>query len=78
MVVNQKSVLLRRIPKARQALNRRNNHNLEAWGERKAIAEWARDSRASVNEKTIQTRISRGWKAEDAISLVSYSRNPDG
>ena len=40
---------------------------LEAFGERKRLADWANDPRCKVGPVTIMGRIKRGWTTEDAI-----------
>lgn len=56
------------ITKARQALNKRNNNVITAWGETKVLAEWARDPRATVSQVNISRRIREGASPEEAIS----------
>ena len=49
-----------------QSNNRRNNHLLEMGGKTMTIAEWSRQT--GINQKTIATRLSRGWSAERALT----------
>lgn len=52
-----------------QANNKRSNVYVEAWGERKTLAEWTRDHRCNAsNSGMIKYRITAGWKPENAIS----------
>lgn len=52
-----------------QANNKRNNTIVEAFGERKTIAEWSRDPRCNASMRAISQRISRqGWLPVDAIA----------
>ncbi len=48
--------------------NRRENHWIEAFGERKTIAQWSRDPRCVVTERALISRIHNGWDAEEAIT----------
>ena len=55
--------------KLEQANNTSTNHFVEAFGERKTIANWLRDIRCKLkNSQTLGKRLKRGWVAEDAIS----------
>lgn len=56
------------ITRAEQALNKRNNVVITAWGETKVLAEWARDPRAMVSQINISRRIKEGAAPEQAIS----------
>lgn len=50
--------------------NKRNNHWVEAFGERKTIAEWSRDARCVVSSRTLNQRIALGgWPPEDALTI---------
>lgn len=49
-------------------VNRRQAKNLiEAFGETKSAAAWAKDPRAHTSALTIAARVQRGWSAEEAI-----------
>lgn len=54
---------------AQQARNTSRNRMITAFGETKCCAEWSEDSRCTVTDGTIASRISRGVDPEDAISL---------
>jgi hypothetical protein len=47
--------------------NRRNNHQLTAFGETKPIAAWADDDRCDVSSQTLAMRIRSGMAVEEAI-----------
>jgi len=49
--------------------NRRDNHNIEAFGENKTLAQWSEDSRCKVNYHTLKRRLKLGWLSEDALTL---------
>lgn len=51
--------------------NRRDNIVLDAFGERKTKAEWARDPRCMVVLGCFSDRIMRGWEPERALSTPS-------
>lgn len=51
-----------------QQRNRTNNRVVSAWGETKTVAEWLEDLRCAAKEKTLYSRLKRGWSAEDAIT----------
>lgn len=54
----------------RNACNRSDNVRIVAFGETRCLAEWARDPRCTVSDRTILYRIHRcGWTPEAAISL---------
>jgi hypothetical protein len=57
------------IPIAQQACNRRDTVWLDAFEERKTMAEWSRDPRCVVPYYALRTRIVRGWTAEEAITI---------
>jgi hypothetical protein len=57
-----------------QARNRRDNIVLDAWGERKTVAEWAEDPRAAAPRTTLYWRARRGWDHEAAIATPSLPR----
>lgn len=49
--------------------NNRGNHVwLEAFGERKTMSDWSRDSRCAVSYTTLKQRIGRGMAAEVALT----------
>jgi len=52
-----------------QGRNTSRNVYIEAFGEKKCIAEWCTDERCLVGEMSIVARIKRGWTAEEAISV---------
>lgn len=52
--------------------NKRTNVFLEAFGERKCVADWVNDSRCAVADKTLRERISHGWEPERAITEPSH------
>lgn len=54
-----------------QGRNKRNNVVLTAFGESKTVAEWCRDSRCSVADKTLRLRLKNGWDHQKAISKPS-------
>ncbi len=53
---------------AQQARNRRNTRLLTAWGEVKALTDWASDHRAAVTKSSIMVRLKAGWLPEEAIA----------
>jgi hypothetical protein len=56
-----------RLKAERAARGLRNVHYVEAFGERKSIAAWARDERCTVSESTLRQRFKPGADAERAI-----------
>jgi lambda repressor-like predicted transcriptional regulator len=52
-----------------QARNRRNNHNIEAFGRVRCVTDWATD--LGANPATISGRLKRGWTPEDAVSVAA-------
>lgn len=50
-----------------QARNRRSNRIIEAFGQRKTLAEWSESS--PVCRDTIAKRLNRGWKPEEALTV---------
>lgn len=48
--------------------NKRSNRRVEAFGEIKTAAEWARDERCRVGAGTLLIRLRLGWPAEAAIT----------
>lgn len=57
--------------RAEQSANRRSNHWVTAWGERKCLMDWTRDARCPVTEGAIRQRLAKGWTPESAISTPS-------
>ncbi len=53
--------------KETQAGNRRDIHNLHAFGETHSISEWSHIKK--IDQSTIQKRIVRGWSAEKALQM---------
>ncbi len=51
-----------------QGFNRRDNHWVEAFGERKTVIEWSLDPRCVVKRTTINQRLKKGWPPEVSIS----------
>lgn len=45
--------------------------SLEAFGESRLVAEWARDARCAVGLSMLQARLKAGWSAEEAIATPS-------
>ncbi len=52
--------------KVEQMRNTRDNHVLTHQGVSATLAEWA--ERTGINSRTLQTRVSRGWPAADALT----------
>ena len=52
----------------------RRHHRLTAWGGHRTVADWAADTRCSVDYVTLLQRIERGWSPEDAITTPSLRR----
>jgi len=51
---------------------------VECFGEKKCIAEWVRDSRCSIGEKSLKDRLMSGkWTVESAITTPSFERNSE-
>ena len=46
---------------------------VEAFGERKSVAEWARDPRCVVSERTLRARLRRGARGEEAITKAPFA-----
>jgi hypothetical protein len=61
------------ITREQQARNRRTNHYLEAWNERKPICAWAEDPRCRASAGAIASRIRRGWSPAKAITTPAKS-----
>jgi hypothetical protein len=53
--------------RAQQQRNTRQSGKIIAFGEIKAIAAWAEDSRCKVCYSTLRTRLLRGWDVQQAI-----------
>ncbi len=51
-----------------QARNRRSSNMIEAFGERKSLAEWAETSPVSYH--SLKRRIRAGWEQEKALTVV--------
>ena len=60
------------------ANNKRTTHWLMAFGERKSIADWARDPRCKVGYSALKARSNRGWNHEIAITSVRNTTMPKG
>ncbi len=56
------------IPRNKQLVNKTTTFWIEAFGEKKALSEWARDERAIVSDGVIRARILKGWDSERAIT----------
>jgi hypothetical protein len=61
-----------------QARNRSGNKPVEAFGETKLIVEWAEDERCKVNRATLYSRLSKGWRPENAITAPAFAKCPSG
>lgn len=48
--------------------NRSSNRLIEAFGERKVLAEWAEDKRCVVRVSVLADRVRSGWPVEDAVT----------
>lgn len=57
-----------------QSRNKRNTIYMEAFGERKPLAEWVEDSRSAVRYGTLYGRWVRGWRDETAITTPSRNQ----
>lgn len=56
----------------RNANNKRGNHILEVFGERKSMMDWSEDLRCAVGYFALRNRINRdGWDVEEAITTPS-------
>lgn len=53
-----------------QSNNLSSNVRLEAFGENKTAAEWARDDRCVVCYDTLLLRVKEGWNSEDALTKL--------
>lgn len=51
----------------RQMQNRRNTLFVYAFGERKSLSDWSKDSRCTVGRECLRTRLRLGWNPEQAI-----------
>lgn len=58
-----------------QCNNKRSNVFIEAFGDSKTLAEWARDERCNCSAENISYRIKRGWIPEKAISIPVLSKD---
>ncbi|RYG99961.1 MAG: hypothetical protein EON58_01990 [Alphaproteobacteria bacterium] len=57
--------------------NKRTNRIIEAFGERKCLAQWADDPRCSITPAIIAQRVDKlGWDAERAISTPKVMGHP--
>lgn len=56
-----------------QARNTRRNRYVEAFGERKLVADWMKDPRCVVDHARLHYRLKAGWPAELALTAPSYS-----
>ena len=63
------------VPPTTNANNKRTTVVIEAFGEKKAIAEWLQDERCKVKAKLLQERIRTGWHGELAITTPSMGRH---
>lgn len=63
-------------PPPRQCRRTRGRPSLvvEAWGEKKTLAQWARDPRARVRTDVMKSRLDQGYTPEEAISLPRWQR----
>ena len=50
-----------------QALNKRNSRIVHAFGKAMTVDEWS--SRVTIPERTLRSRLGRGWKPEDALTI---------
>jgi hypothetical protein len=57
-----------------QARNTRRNRLVTAFGETKAVVEWAEDARCFVSSGTLWHRLKTGWDAERAIATPKIYR----
>lgn len=53
-----------------QQKNKRGTIWISMFGETKIQADWCRDFRAKVSERTFSERIKKGWKPEEALTVV--------
>lgn len=51
-----------------QANNKRNSRIVEAFGETKTVAQWAKDSRCNITVQTLHKRLDANWNVETAIT----------
>lgn len=56
--------------------NTSRNRWLEAFGERKTVAQWLDDDRCVPDEEILRSRIKRGWDAERAMTTPVIHRKP--
>lgn len=59
--------------KQEQANNTRKSHYIEYNGEKRTIAEWARE--LDIPNKRLEMRVSRGWPIEKVLSCKKYKNN---
>lgn len=57
------------ISRSGNARNKRSTVWLDAWGEKKSMAEWSKDTRCLVSYVALAARIRRGWSAADAMTV---------
>ncbi len=57
-----------------QQNNRRSNHVVSIYGERKTVSDWARDSRCACGYEAFAGRIAAGWCPEVALSFPTRKR----
>jgi hypothetical protein len=60
--------------KAMAAKWARQFRHLEAYGESKTLAGWAKDPRCVVSRNTVRARLADGWSLEDALSTPARRR----
>lgn len=58
---------VRLVPMSKQNRNRRSNINVTMKGRTMVLGDWAKE--LGVNPKTVYTRISRGWSADNALTV---------
>lgn len=56
------------------ANNRRNNHNVTAFGETKTITAWTEDVRCACDINALLHRLRKGWESEAAITTPQRKR----
>jgi hypothetical protein len=62
-----------------QARNQRNNHLVDAFGERKTLVEWTEDARCAVTFGVLRNRLVKWkWDAEKAIATPARAKLPNG
>lgn len=60
---------------SKQQLNKRTCIMIEAFGEKKCVAEWIRDSRCLISASGLKNRIKNNFNAEDAISMPAFCKS---